>query len=66
MKDVAVTQLAQHPGMFPQGYLLPNGHTTTDFVQAQAAAAAAAQVNTNYFSDSLYLLNSQFYYGVIL
>lgn len=39
MKDVAVTQLAQHPGMFPQGYLLPNGHTATaEFVQAQAAA----------------------------
>ena len=38
IKDVAVTQLTQHAGMFPQGYLLPNGHTTTDFVQAQAAA----------------------------
>ena len=40
MKDVGVTQLTQHPaGMFPQGYLLPNGHAATaEFVQAQAAA----------------------------
>nr|XP_018669196.1 RNA binding protein fox-1 homolog 3 isoform X2 [Ciona intestinalis] len=35
-------QLPQHPGMFPQAYLLPNGHTATaEFVQAQAAVAAA-------------------------
>ncbi|XP_076801778.1 uncharacterized protein LOC143446149 isoform X2 [Clavelina lepadiformis] len=36
MKDIA--QLPQHPGMFPQAYLLPNGHATAaEFVQAQAA-----------------------------
>ena len=42
MKDVpAVPQLTQHAGMFPQGYILPNGHAATaDYVQAQAAAAA--------------------------
>uniref|UniRef100_H2YWU6 Uncharacterized protein n=1 Tax=Ciona savignyi TaxID=51511 RepID=H2YWU6_CIOSA len=40
-------QLAQHHGMFPQAYLIPNGHASTaDYVQAQAqaqAAVAAAQ-----------------------
>ena len=39
MKDVGVSQIAQHAGMFPQSYILPNGHAATaDFVQAQAAA----------------------------
>uniref|UniRef100_H2YWU7 Uncharacterized protein n=1 Tax=Ciona savignyi TaxID=51511 RepID=H2YWU7_CIOSA len=35
-------QLAQHHGMFPQAYLIPNGHASTaDYVQAQAQAQAA-------------------------
>lgn len=32
-------ELAQHPGMFPQAYIIPNGHPGTEYVQAQQVAA---------------------------
>ncbi|XP_039249560.1 uncharacterized protein LOC120327188 isoform X2 [Styela clava] len=39
----------QHPGMFPQAYIIPNGHAAQEFVQAQQVATgqvvgSAAQV----------------------
>lgn len=36
-----------HPGIYPQAYIIPNGHPTTDFVQQAQQVAAAQQAAVN-------------------
>lgn len=38
VKLESVSQIAQHPGMFPQAYIISNGHPGQEFVQAQQVA----------------------------